>query len=103
MANNSTLLMGLAPVIERLSVIFAHIFACVLIFHAIGSGETKWAWISIVYKTLLDTPAGFAAFWGTGTAGKLWTIEAAIAIFGLVGLWGTIQIARRYSQPETLL
>jgi uncharacterized membrane protein YhfC len=103
MANNSTLIMGLAPVIERLSVIFAHILACVLIFHAIASGERKWAWLAFLYKTLLDTPAGFAVFWGTGTAGKLWTIEAAIAVFGLIGLWGTIQIARRYPQLQTSL
>lgn len=96
LANNSTLLMGLAPVVERLAVIFAHIFSCVLIFHAIASGETKWAWIAILYKTLLDAPAGFAAYWGVGTLEKIWTIEAIIAVFGLIGLWGTIQIARRY-------
>ena len=96
LANNSTLLMGLAPVVERLVVIFAHIFSCVLIFHAIASGETKWAWIAILYKTLLDAPAGFAAYWGVGTLEKIWTIEAIIAVFGLIGLWGTIQIARRY-------
>lgn len=98
LANNATLVMGLAPVIERLSVIFAHIFACVLIFHAINSGESKWGWLSILYKTLLDAPAGFAAFWGVGTASKLWTIEGMIILFGLIGLWGTIWIARRYSQ-----
>lgn len=101
MANNATLVMSLAPVVERLSVIFAHIFACVLTFYAIASGETKWAWLAVLYKTLLDTPAGFASFWGVGTADKLWTIEAVIAVFGLIGLWGTIQIAQRYPQPQT--
>jgi uncharacterized membrane protein YhfC len=100
LANNATLVMGLAPVIERLSVIFAHIFACVLIFYSIASGEAKWAWLAVLYKTLLDTPAGFAAFWGVGTAGKLWTIEAIVAIFGLIGLWGTIQITRRYPRSQ---
>lgn len=98
LANNATLGMGLAPIIERLSVIFAHIFSCVLIFYAISSGESKWGWIAILYKTLLDTPGGFAAFWGTGTLEKIWTLEAVIAIFGLIGLWGTLQIARRYLQ-----
>jgi uncharacterized membrane protein YhfC len=101
LANNATLAMGLAPVVERLSVIFAHIFACVLIFYAIASGEAKWVWFAVLYKTLLDTPGGFAAFWGVGTADKLWTIEAIMAIFGLIGLWGTIQIAQRYPQPQT--
>jgi uncharacterized membrane protein YhfC len=100
LANNATLAMGLAPVIERLSVIFAHVFACVLIFYSISSGETKWGWLAILYKTLLDTPAGFAAFWGVETTAKLWTIEAVIVIFGLIGLWGTIWVARRYPQPQ---
>jgi uncharacterized membrane protein YhfC len=100
LANNATLSMALAPVCERLFVIFAHIFACVLIFHAINSGEAKWGWLAVLYKTLLDAPAGFAAFWGVGTTAKLWTIEGIIAIFGLIGLWGTIWIARRYTQSS---
>jgi uncharacterized membrane protein YhfC len=99
LAHNATLVMGLAPVVERLFVIFAHIFSCVLIFYAIASGETKWAWFAILYKTLLDTPAAFANFWGVAnSAGRMWTIEAVIAFIGLIGLWGTIQIARRYPQ-----
>ncbi len=87
---------GLAPVIERFFVILAHIFACVLIFYAIASRQARWGWLAILYKTLLDAPAGFAAFWGTGTAVKLWTIEAVVAVISLIGLWGTFQIARRY-------
>lgn len=98
LANNATLSMALAPIGERLFVIFAHIFACVVIFHAIKSRESKWGWLAILYKTLLDAPAGFAAFWGVGAAAKLWTIEGTIAVLGLIGLWGTIQIARRYVQ-----
>ena len=102
LAHNATFALGLAPVVERLSVIFAHIFACVLIFYAIANGEAKWAWYAVFYKTLLDTPAAFASFWGVvGSAGKIWTIEAILVIFGLIGLWGTIQIARRY--PRTKL
>ncbi len=100
LANNATLVMGLAPIVERLSVIFAHILACVLIFHAIASREAKWGWLAILYKTLLDAPAGFAAFWGANTPEKIWTLEALIAIFGLIGLWGTIQISKRYLPNE---
>lgn len=98
LANNATLSMGLAPVMERLAVIFAHIFACVLIFHSIAHREAKWGWWAILYKTLLDTPAGFAAFWGMSTAARLWSIEAIMIVFGILGLWGTIWIARNYSQ-----
>ena len=98
LAASTSLVMGLAPVVERLSVIFAHIFACVLIFYGIANGEGKWVWLSVLYKTLLDTPAAFASFWGLNTAARIWTIEAIIVIFGLIGLWGTIQIAHRYPQ-----
>ncbi|MCL4273087.1 MAG: YhfC family intramembrane metalloprotease [Anaerolineales bacterium] len=102
MAANSTLVMGLAPVVERLFVILAHIFSCVLIFYAIASGEAKWAWLAVLYKTVLDAPAGFASFWGvTNSAAKLWTIEAVIALIGLIGLWGTLLIIRRYQRTQT--
>lgn len=96
LAGQATLGMGLAPVVERLFVILAHIFSCVLIFYAINRREARWGWLAILYKTLLDTPAGFAAFWGTGTAAKIWTIEAVIALLGILGLWGTLLIARHY-------
>ncbi|MGB9898663.1 YhfC family glutamic-type intramembrane protease [Thermanaerothrix sp.] len=96
LAQNASLSMGLAPVVERLAVILAHIFATGLIFFAIARGETKWAWLAVLYKTLLDAPGGLASFWGVSTAGKLWTIEAVIAVVGLFGLWGTLQLARHY-------
>lgn len=96
LANNATLLMGLAPMVERFAVILAHIYACVLIFYAVASREAKWGWLAILYKTLLDAPAGFAAFWGAGSLEKIWTLEAMIAFFGLIGFLGTLQIARRY-------
>lgn len=96
LANNGTLGMALAPVIERFSVVLAHIFSCVLIFYAIAKREGKWVWLSILYKTLLDAVAGFAAYWGLNTLIKIWTIEGVILVFGLIGLWGTLQIAKRY-------
>jgi uncharacterized membrane protein YhfC len=100
LANSASLVMGLAPVVERLSVIFAHIFSCVLIFYAITSGKSKWGWLAVLYKTLLDAPGGFAAFWGTGTVARIWTLEAVMAVFGLIGLFGTIWIAQRYTKDR---
>jgi len=101
LAHNAAFAQGLAPVAERISVIFAHILACVLIFYAVASREAKWGWLAILYKTLLDTPGGFAAFWQVNTLEKLWTLELVIAVFGLFGLWGTLQIGRRYPAAGT--
>lgn len=41
LANNATLVMGSAPVVERLFVVLAHIFSCALIFYAIASGQSR--------------------------------------------------------------
>lgn len=49
-----------------------------------------------LYKTVLDAVAGFANFWGVGAPVKIWTLEAVILVLGLIGLWGTWQIAQRY-------
>jgi hypothetical protein len=35
-----------------------------------------------------------------GSASKIWTIEAILVIFALIGLWGTIRIAHRYPQAN---
>ena len=99
LAQSGQLVMGLAPVAERISVIFAHIFACLLIFTAIVGRKARWGWLAILYKTLLDAPAAFAAFWGIETPEKIWSIEAVVAVFGLVGLIGTLWLAQRYPKP----
>lgn len=98
LASNATPGMGLAPAVERLAVILVHIFTCLLIFYAIASGQSRWGWLAILVKTALDAVAGFAAFWGADTLGKVWTLEAIILAFGLAALWGTRQIVRRYRQ-----
>lgn len=100
LANQAAPVMGMAPIVERLFVIVAHIFSCLLIFYAIHSGEVKWVWLAVLYKTLLDAPAGFAAFWRVETPAKIWTIEALIVVAGFIGLVGTIWVARRYSRES---
>ncbi|RPJ42261.1 MAG: YhfC family intramembrane metalloprotease [Chloroflexi bacterium] len=100
LVRSGTLLMAPAPVAERLFVILAHIFACALIFYAITNGQVRWVVLAILYKTILDIPGGFAAFWGVDSPEKLWTIEAIVAVTGLVGLWGTWWIAKRYPRAD---
>jgi hypothetical protein len=44
--------------------------------------------------------AAFAQFWGLETLWKIWTIEAAIAVFGLIGWLGIRWIRDRYPASD---
>jgi len=90
-------LYGAAPIVERAATIFVHILSAGLIFYAIASGNQRWLWTAFVYKTALDSVAAFAQFWGVNSVGRIWTIEAIVIVFGLLGLWGTLRIGRRYA------
>lgn len=99
LANN--VLYGLAPVAERLAVIFVHILTCVLLFHGVLSGQKRWFVAAFLYKTLLDSVASFAQIWGVDTLGHLWAIEAVMILFGLIGWWGLPRLAQRYPNKLT--
>ena len=99
MANNNNVLFAIAPVVERISVIFAHVFTCVAIFYAIAVRQPKWMWMAVLYKTVLDAPAGLAQFTGLNTLDKLWALEGVILLIGLVGLWAAWRISQRYPAP----
>lgn len=90
-------LYGAAPIVERAATIFVHILSAGLIFYAIATDKRRWLWTAFVYKTALDSVAAFAQFWGVNSVGRIWTIEAIVIVFGLLGLWGTLRIGRRYA------
>lgn len=94
LANN--VLYGMAPIVERLATILVHILSNVLLFYAAVSRQPRWYWSAFLYKTAFDSVAAFAQFWGLETVGRIWTIEAVILVFGLVGWWGTRRLAQRY-------
>ncbi|MBN1312346.1 MAG: YhfC family intramembrane metalloprotease [Anaerolineae bacterium] len=100
-------LYGLAPIVERLGTIFVHIFSNALIFYAVAKRKPGWFWLAFAYKTAVDTAAAFAQFWGLEELWKIWTIEAVIVIFGLIGWLGIRWLRDRYpaqaaaGSPET--
>jgi uncharacterized membrane protein YhfC len=96
LARSSDLLYGLVPVAERLAVIFVHIFCNVLLFYSVMRRQVRWMWVAFIYKSLLDTVAAFAQAWGVETAGRVWTIEACIIVFGVVACWGVRKVGQRY-------
>ncbi len=89
-------LFGLAPVIERIAVVFAHIFSNLLLFYGVQKKQPGWFWLAFAYKTVLDTFAAFAQFWGVDTVGRIWPIEAILIVFGVIGWQGILWLQPRY-------
>jgi uncharacterized membrane protein YhfC len=96
-AQASNILYGLAPVLERFFTVLIHILSNALIFYAVARRQPRWFWLAFVYKTLIDSVAAYAQVTGL-TLGKIWVIEAIVAVWGAIGWPGTRLIARSY--PE---
>ena len=92
----NNVLYGLAPILERFSIVLVHILANVLIFYAIAQRKPKWFWLALIYKTSIDAVAAFAQFWGLETLAKIWAIEAVVALWGIVGWLGIRWVQQRY-------
>jgi uncharacterized membrane protein YhfC len=92
----------LAPIVERVGAIFSHIFTSALLFYGVVSKQARWFWVSFTFKTLLDAVVGFAFFWGSETALKLWTIEGILLLFGFVAWLGIRKLQLQYTQLKHL-
>jgi uncharacterized membrane protein YhfC len=93
-------LYGLAPIVERFFTIWVHILANVLIFFSIARMQARWFWLAFWYKSLIDLVAGYAQICGIlATIEGIWTIEAIVVLFGVVGWWGVGWAKRRYALP----
>lgn len=98
LTNNA--LYGLAPVWERFFTVLIHLLTNVLLFYGARKRESRWFWLGFAYKSGIDTVAAFAQFWGLGTVGRIWTIEAVVAVWGVVGWLGTRSVRERYPPLE---
>jgi uncharacterized membrane protein YhfC len=92
----NNVLFGFAPVVERLAVVMVHILCSVLIFYGVARSESRWFWLALAFKSALDTVAAFGQSWDMAVLWKLWTIEAAMVLFGVIGWMGTRWVAERY-------
>jgi len=99
LAQGNNVLWSLAPIVERLAVVYVHILANVLMFYAIQKRRARWLWVSSLYMTALDSVAAFGQFWGITTLARIWTLEAAMVLFGIVGWLGMRWVARNYPSP----
>ena len=85
LAHLNNVLFGLAPISERFFTVLIHVAANLLIFYSVLRREARWFWLAFIYKTAFDAIATFAQFWGVDTLSHLWTIEAIVALFGIIG------------------
>jgi uncharacterized membrane protein YhfC len=94
LANNP--LWGLAPIVERLALVLAHTLANVLMFYAVQKRGPRWLWLAFLYMTALDAVAAFGQLWGVTTLARVWLLEGAMALFGVVGWLGTRWVGQHY-------
>jgi uncharacterized membrane protein YhfC len=87
------------PIVERAIVVMLHAFSSVLIIYAVQKKEWAWFWLSFLYKTAMDTIAGYIQI-GYGvqnlTLAGAWLVELVLVPFALIGLWGLIVFRSRW-------
>jgi len=99
LAQLNNVLRGLAPVWERFFVVWAHILANMLIYHALAVGRPRWFWLAFAYKTALDTVAAAGQGVAASSLAGMWTVEAFVGMFGALGWLGTRWLQGHYPEP----
>jgi uncharacterized membrane protein YhfC len=94
-------LYSLAPATDRFPATLVHIYGNMLLFYGVVSGQSRWLWVSIAFKSLVDTVAAFAIFWGVQTLPELWAVEGVLWIFGGIAWWGIRKIQQQYTLNQT--
>jgi uncharacterized membrane protein YhfC len=96
---NASLLAIPVPIVERGVVLLLHAFSSILIVYAVQRQEWRWFWASFLYKTAMDTLAGYIQIsYGVQnlTLGGAWLVELLLLPFGVVALWGLIALRDRW-------
>lgn len=98
-SGNASLLAIPVPIVERVVVILLHVFSSILVVYAVQRQEWRWFWASFLYKTAIDTLAGYIQIsYGVQnlTLGGAWLVELLLLPFGVVALWGLIALRDRW-------
>lgn len=100
---------GLAPIWERFFTIWVHILSAVLLFYGLRLRQARWFWLAFIYKTGIDAIAAFAQVSGfinmaaSDSLAHIWTIEALVGLWGIVGWLGTRWIHQHYPADDSIL
>ena len=102
-------LQGLAPIWERFFTIWVHILSAVLLFYGIRVRQARWFWLAFLFKTGIDAVAAFAQVSGflalaePGSVARIWSIEALVGLWGVVGWLGTRWVSRHFPANDAAL
>lgn len=90
-----------APMLERVFVLVAHVFAAVLVFMAVRSRNMAYLLISVLYKTLLDGILPWLSYtMGASDAVSIYLMETPIIIIGLIGYFGLRWLKPRFEETS---
>jgi len=81
-----------APIIERLFVLFGHIFSCVLVVYSVKTKKIRYFLYSIIYKSLIDGIIPWMQHNVPQTTKGVYMMEIPVVIFGIIGLIGIIKL-----------
>jgi uncharacterized membrane protein YhfC len=91
---------ALTPVWERFFTVWVHIFSNVLIFYALGKHQARWFWLAFVFKTGIDSFAAWGQVAGLDVPGRMALLEGIVALWGLLGWYGTHRVEKTYPLLE---
>jgi len=80
------------PIIERLFVLFSHIFSCVLVIYSVKTKKIRYFLYSIIYKSPIDGIIPWMQHNIPKTVKGTYMMEIPVVIFGIIGLIGIIKL-----------
>ncbi|RJS49040.1 MAG: hypothetical protein CIT03_04650 [Methanobacterium sp.] len=92
--NRNNLLTIPLGIVERISTLFVHIFTCALIFIAVQGGNYFFFWVSFLFKSLIDSIAGWLHLEkdirNVKSAYQHWKYQFIFLVLGIISLAGVL-------------
>lgn len=83
----------LMAVWERVSTVFFHVFATVLVFRGVREHKARYYWYALAAHTGTDTVAGLLPRYANA-----WVVEAVLFLIGVAGLLYVLKVKPRFQE-----